>query len=96
MELITFESEAYKEITKTLLEIKCYFKGMPNQIPLSETWHDVSETCFKLNISKRTLQGYRDNSILSYSQIGAKIYFRASDIQELLESHYTKALTPKI
>jgi len=59
--------------------------------PLSETWLDIVETCALLKISKRTLQSYRDNGILSFSQISGKIYFKASDIDELLKKHYVKA-----
>jgi hypothetical protein len=54
-----------------------------------EVWHDVTETCSKLKCSTRTLQKYRDDDIIPFSQIGAKIYFRESDIQEFLNRHNT-------
>lgn len=38
-----------------------------------------------LKVSRRTLQEYRNNGILSYYQIGGKILYRESDIEELLE-----------
>ena len=59
-----------------------------NPIPLNQQWLDLQETCRQLKISKRTLQFYRDKGILPYSQIGGKIYFRASDIEEHLKRHY--------
>ncbi len=88
MEVITFDSETFKEIMKNLLEIRSELKQRAKLNPLSETWLDISEACQLLKISKRLLQSYRDNRILSFSQINGKIYFRASDIESLLNSHY--------
>jgi len=62
---------------------------------LSERWLDIQEVCLQLKISKRTLQSYRDERILSFSQIAGKIYFKASDIEALLEKHYKKSLASR-
>ncbi|HCE56628.1 MAG TPA: DNA-binding protein [Prolixibacteraceae bacterium] len=48
----------------------------------SEKWFDVTETCSWLKCSTRTLQKYRDEGMIPFSQIGSKIYFRLSDLQE--------------
>jgi hypothetical protein len=56
--------------------------------PLKEKWLDIQNTCQLLKISKRTLQTYRDNGIISFSQILGKIYFKASDIDKHLETNY--------
>lgn len=44
-----------------------------------------------MNISKRTAQSWRDSGIVSFSQVGAKIYYRFSDIEELLNKNYKKS-----
>jgi len=62
---------------------------------LKETWFDVEETMKMLNISRRTLQNYRDQGVLSFSQIGSKIYFRAADLDDHLDRHYAKAFKTK-
>jgi hypothetical protein len=49
-----------------------------------------NDVCSILRISKRTLQNYRNNNVLPFSQIGRKIYYRASDIEAYLEAHYIK------
>jgi excisionase family DNA binding protein len=54
-------------------------------------WMSTEETCHLLGISKRTLQNYRDQRILPFSQAGRKIYYKASDIDEYLEAHYIKS-----
>jgi hypothetical protein len=91
MELITFESEAFKRLMSKFDQIEQSIATAKSRGPLTETWLDIQETCLLLKISKRTLQSYRDNGILSYSQIAGKIYFKASDIEKHLQVHYIKS-----
>jgi hypothetical protein len=58
---------------------------------LTKLWLSSDDVCKILRISKRTLQNYRDNCILPFSQIGRKIYYKASDIQTYLDVHYIRA-----
>ena len=44
-----------------------------------------------MNISKRTAQQWRDNNVISYSQVGNKIFYQISDIEKLLQDNYIKA-----
>jgi excisionase family DNA binding protein len=54
-------------------------------------WLSSDEICRLLMISKRTLQTYRDQGTLPFCQVGRKIYYKASDVDEYLEAHYIKA-----
>jgi excisionase family DNA binding protein len=54
-------------------------------------WLSSDEVCRLLGISKRTLQNYRDNRIIPFSQIGRKLYFKSCDIDDYLDRHYIKA-----
>jgi len=45
----------------------------------------IDETCGLLHVSKRTLQRYRDERLIRFSQIGNKITFRMSDVIQFLE-----------
>lgn len=47
-------------------------------------WLDNQDVCRILNISKRTLQTYRDNGTLAYSQINHKIYYKPCDVKEVI------------
>lgn len=58
---------------------------------ITNKWLSSEEVCRLLMISKRTLQNYRDRGILSFAQISRKIYYKASDIEAYLESHYIKS-----
>lgn len=52
---------------------------------------DNSEFIRLMNISKRTAQHWRDQGYIAYSQINSKIYYRMSDVQNLLNSNYKEA-----
>lgn len=91
MEVITITSEAFQKIQNDISEISRAVSNSNNKQPLSENWLDIADVCQVLHISKRTLQSYRDNGTLPFSQIGGKIYFKAADIEEHLNKHYNKA-----
>lgn len=52
-------------------------------------WLDSQDVCMLLNISKRTLQTYRDTGKISFSQISHKIYYKHEDVMLLLKAHST-------
>ncbi len=92
MDVITIETKAFEQIMLKLnglekrfleLEIKAEYK-------LKERWLDNQEVIILLNISKRTLQTYRDEALIPYSQIGFKMYYKAVDIERFLKRHYKK------
>ena len=90
MNVITIESEAFQQIVKRLEAINEKLNKEKGTSPLSDVWMDNQDVCELLHISKRTLQHYRDSGKLPFSQIGAKIYNKASDIDAFLQSNYTK------
>ncbi len=90
MEIKFISEDAYIQLIKKLDDIKKELQVKDAKSPLDDIWLDIQEVCVLLKISKRTLQSYRDNKILPYSQISGKIYFKASDIQHHLEKNYHK------
>ncbi len=91
METCCIPSDKLNELLNKVDNLHSKFDKQSQQNPLSERWLDIQETCLLLKISKRTLQSYRDNGVLSFSQIAGKIYFKASDIEDHLKNHYVKA-----
>ena len=84
MDIIAIES-------KTFGQIKERFKGFSNQVKDlcgdnqdKEQWLGNEDVCALLQISQRTLQSYRDNGMLPFSQIGRKCYYRVSDVEQLI------------
>ena len=47
-------------------------------------WLDNQDVCEILQISKRTLQTYRDNGMLSFTQIGHKMFYRPEDVAQVI------------
>ena len=62
---------------------------------IQNKWLSSDDVCHLLMISKRTLQTYRDQKTLPFSQVGRKIYYKATDIDEYLEAHYIKSSVQK-
>lgn len=91
MQVITIQSEAFLEIVQKLDEIKAKVNEEKSKQPLTDVWLDNQQVCDLLKISIRTLQTYRDEGTISFSQIGSKIYYKASDIENHLNKHYNKA-----
>lgn len=90
MHVITMESEAFQKLVEKLDAISIRLNNHKETTPLSDVWMDNQDVCELLHISKRTLQHYRDSGKLPFSQVGAKIYYKAGDIDDFLQSHYLK------
>jgi hypothetical protein len=61
------------------VEILCESKDKSLQ-----RWLDNQDVCQILNISKRTLQTYRDNGTLAYAQINHKMYYKPEDVEKVI------------
>ena len=46
-------------------------------------WLHNGDVCRLLNISKRTLQHYRDTGVLPFAQIGHKCYYKREDVEQV-------------
>ena len=89
MQVITIQSEAFQELVKKMDEIQNKLTAKDKEP--KEVWLDNQEFIQLMKISKRTAQHYRDTGLISFSQVGSKIYYRISDVEELLKKHYNKA-----
>ncbi|MBK6285715.1 MAG: helix-turn-helix domain-containing protein [Draconibacterium sp.] len=56
----------------------------------NESWIDGQDVMQALHISKRTLQSMRDSNELPYSRLNGKFYYKLSDIENMLETNYSK------
>jgi len=59
---------------------------MKNYNP-EEIWIDKQEIMMRLHISNRTLQTWRSKGILPFARIGKKIFYKESDLRDLLNAH---------
>lgn len=87
MEIISVEASTFEEMMVRFesfdkrLETLCRQSGDKSM----QEWLDNQEVCEILNISKRTLQGYRESGVLPYSKIGYKMFYRPVDVQKMFD-----------
>ena len=74
MEVITIDSQAYKELVTKINTIAKFVidHQKDDTVNPDEMWVDSYEVCTFLKISERTLQRLRSNRIISYSIISGK------------------------
>lgn len=82
--------QIYKRLKDTLTKLENILKNN-NQTVNKHRYMNDAELANYLKVSRHTLQEYRNNGILSYYQIGDKILYRESDIEELLEKNRQEA-----
>ena len=58
-------------------------------------WLHNGDVCKLLNISKRSLQHYRDTGVLPFAQIGHKCYYKREDVERLLNTKSEKSRKDK-
>lgn len=90
MEIISIEKKTFEELVSRLGQFVKRMDGINRQRSSRRMsdWMDNQDVCQALKISPRTLQDYRNNSILPYRQLGGKILYRESDIERVLQSCY--------
>ena len=82
--------QIYNRLKETLMRLESILKDNTPTLNVHRYMND-SELANYLKVSRRTLQEYRNNGILPYYQIGGKILYRESDIEELLEKNRQEA-----
>lgn len=87
MEIISMEAKLLESLATNLsvLEDEIGILSKERDYALGK-WLDNQDVCEILNITKRTLQNYRDNGTLPYSQIERKIYYKPEDVENLLRA----------
>jgi Helix-turn-helix domain len=89
MQALIISQENFDEVIRRLDRIQQEVAN--KQKSPVDTFIDNQEFIQIMNVSKRTAQSWRDEGIISFSQIGSKIYYRMSDVQSLLDKHYKPA-----
>lgn len=85
MEIIAIEGSTFNLVEERLDNFFRKVETLCADIKQKDKWLDNQDVCEILQISKRTLQYYRDSGKLSFSQIGGKCYYKASDMSKLVQ-----------
>ena len=89
MEVITIESQAFKELQSKINTIAKFVTAMQSKAEEQpeDGWVDSYEVCTFLKISSKTLQRLRAANEITYSQIRGKNFYRISEIRRLLNEN---------
>ncbi|MDV7187944.1 helix-turn-helix domain-containing protein [Lutibacter sp. TH_r2] len=93
MNAVILTTEQYSELVNRLDELNKKLEEKQKQP--QEVFLDNQEFLQLMNISKRTAQTWRDEGVVSFSQIGSKIYYSMKDVKILLDKNYNKAFKNK-
>lgn len=93
MEIITFESKAYKDLDSKITAIADYiFNHMEvENTNEDEIWVDSYEVCTFLKISEKTLQRLRVAGTIAYSNIRGRYFYKISEVKRMLEERLIRS-----
>ena len=81
-----------ERFAKLLSKIDSHFATFANQIEFADDpIIDNSRFIELMGISSKTALNWRDAKIISYSQVNNKIFYRKSDVIELLKKYHVKS-----
>ena len=96
MEVITFESLAYRElakqinlIAKAIDKFTAEHQAGATRDPDNE-WIDSFDACAFLKISGRTLQRLRSKGLINYSILSGKSYYTVGEIKRMLSERLVR------
>jgi hypothetical protein len=84
MEIIVIEKKTFEQMMQSFESFANQVRTVCGNERSNEKWLDNEAVCKLLTISQRTLQSYRDNGTIPFSQIGHKCYYRVSDVENLI------------
>ncbi len=90
MEIIAIEKKAFEQVKRQFEGFAVQVKQLCIDNQTDETWLDNGDVCRLLQISKRTLQYYRDSGKLPFSQINYKCYYKKEDVEMLMKESTIK------
>lgn len=91
MNVISIEEKAFKMMKRCFETFVREVEELCGDSRSTGKWLDNQDACQLLQISKRTLQYYRDYGKLPFSMIGGKCYYKVSDIEKMI----SESTTPK-
>ena len=92
MEYLLIEKAAWLEIQANVKRMNDRIMELDRRFfPAGKsTWIGNAAVCEYLNISKRTLQYYRNSGILPYTILGNKCYYKLDDVKSMIDRCISK------
>ncbi len=84
----TPEIEDFYKDSFTILDIAEKLNNELKPTLLGKRFYTDAQLAEKLNISRRTLQDYRDNGLIAFYRLDGKILYSDEDVDDFLKSNY--------
>ena len=88
--MVMLPQTEWEEMKSDLQELKELVRIKSDE-ELNTQWIESAEARKLLGVSQKTWQGYRDKRIISFTQVGRKIYVKRADINKFMADHYINA-----
>ena len=86
MEVITADSKLFRGMMERLQTLEGRFRDLVRETA-RRRWLSNDEVLHLLNVSKSTLQSWRDRGLIGFAQVGQKIFYLAADVEEFIQRH---------
>ena len=83
--IVVFSGEDFKTLQSSIEGIRSEVKRIPKK--LESEILDTADLIQLLKVSARTVQKWRNNRLIRFSQVGSKIFYRWFDVLEFMERH---------
>ena len=89
MGIVLVDQKVWERMLETFSELTGKVRKLTDRNLEMKKWLDNEDVCRMLDISKRTLQSYRDSGKLAFSQINHKIYYKPEDVETFLQKNFS-------
>lgn len=89
MEVLFMTPDQYQKLMDKIEELN--LRLQPSAKLMKDFIIDNDDFVSIMKIAARTAQRWRDEGKISYSQVGAKIYYTQDDIETFLKNHYNES-----
>lgn len=89
MEAIFMTHDQYQNLMDKIEELN--LRLQPSAKQMKDFIIDNEDFVSIMKIAARTAQRWRDEGKISYSKVGAKIYYTRDDVESFLKNHYNES-----
>ncbi|WP_084466320.1 helix-turn-helix domain-containing protein [Kaistella palustris] len=85
--------DQFNELVSKIEEISAKINAA--RAPRTETYLNNKQFMEMLDVSLRTAQTWRDEGKITFSQVGNKIYYKLSDVENFIQNYRNAAFAKK-